>query len=120
MKTIALLCLSFIFLQGCSSVAQPKASLNLVEEQFDVPNEPVDEALHDALSNLATNSTFFLSEKTTIIGDKFFAASGFTCRKLKYEEVGFDLFCKNQDDVWFKVNKVISEYNETDFVGADL
>jgi hypothetical protein len=112
MKKIVFLSFIVLFAQGCTSIAQPTASLSLVENQFVAQTAYVNSSLSTALSNSKEGTFLDIQEQTTVIGNKFFAATGFTCRKLLVEQKVQDLYCLNDLGDWFKVNKVISEYNE--------
>jgi uncharacterized protein YceK len=120
MKNIVLLTFILILVQGCSSINQPTASRPLVENQFVTPTATVGVSLADALSYSTTGTVVDIEKQHSVIGSKFFAATGLTCRKLSSEERGQDIYCLNDQGSWFKVNKVISEYNESNLQEAGL
>jgi hypothetical protein len=121
MKNIILLSVVFILTQGCTSINQPTASRALVEKQYATPTELVATPISDALSNAKVGAVVSIQDQAMVMGSKFFAATGLVCRKLKSEQTGQDIYCLNeQQDSWFKVNKVIAEYNENDFREAGL
>jgi hypothetical protein len=121
MKNIILFSAVLILTQGCTSINQPTASRALVEQQYATQNETVAATLATALSNSKVGAVILIQEQPVVMGNKFFAATGLTCRKLSTEQSSQDIYCLNdQQDGWFKVNKVIAEYNENDFREADL
>ncbi len=112
MKNIVVLSIILIVIQGCTSIDQPTASRSLVEHEFVAQAPSVDLSLSAALSNSKAGSVLAIEQQPTVMGDKFFAATGLTCRKLIAELTGQHIYCLNTQGGWFKVNKVISEYNE--------
>ncbi|WP_158966951.1 hypothetical protein [Paraglaciecola sp. L3A3] len=112
MKNILLLPIIFTVMQGCSSIDQPVASRALVEHHFVADAPSVDLSLGTALSNSKTGAVLTINNQEAVVGAKFFAASGFICRKVIAKPSGQDIYCKNSDKGWFQVNKVISEYSE--------
>lgn len=121
MKNIILFSIVFILTQGCTSISQPTASRALVEKQFAVSNESVAVSLASALSDSKVGSVVVIQEESVVMGVKFFAATGLICRKLNTKSSGQDIYCLNdQQGGWYKVNKVIAQYNENDFQEADL
>jgi hypothetical protein len=120
MKNKVLLLAVLIFAQGCTSINQPTASRALVENQFVTPAVIVGVSLADALANSSVGTVFAVQDQAVVMGNKFFAAVGLTCRKLTLEQSGQAIYCLNERGDWFKVNKVISEYTENDMQEADL
>lgn len=120
MKNIFLFITILIFAQGCSSIDQPTASRALVEQQFVTPTVSVDLSLSAALSNSKDGTTLSVQKRALVMGSKFFAASGLTCRKVSSKQTGQEIYCLNGEGSWFKVNNVISEYNENDLREAGL
>lgn len=120
MKNTVLLFAILIFTQGCSSINQPTASRSLVEDQFVVPSSIVGVSLADVLANSTVGAVFAIQGEAVVMGSKFFAATGLTCRKLTVAISGQDIYCLNELGGWFKVNKVIAEYNENDMQEAGL
>jgi len=120
MKNIVLLVVISTMVQGCTSIAQPTASRALVEDVFVTPTASVDFSLSTALSNSQAGSTLFIEQQSVVMGDKFFAATGLTCRKLTSDQAGQHIFCLNILGNWFKVKRVISEYNENVMPEASL
>jgi hypothetical protein len=120
MKNKVLLLAVLIFAQGCTSINQPTASRALVENQFVTSSAAVGILLSDALANSSVGTVFAMPDQAVVMGNKFFAATGLTCRKLTLEQKGQDIYCLNELGDWFKVNKVISEYNENDMQEAGL
>ena len=120
MKNTVLLFAILVFAQGCTTISQPTASVSLVGNQFVIPSAVVDTVLAEALSNSNDGSVFAMQDQAVVLGNKFFAATGLTCRKLTVEQSGQDIYCLNELGGWFKVNKVISEYNEHDMQEAGL
>jgi hypothetical protein len=118
MKNTVLLFAFLIFAQGCTSINQPTASIALVNNQFVMPSATVGASLADALANSSVGTVLAVQDQAVVMGNKFFAAIGFTCRKLTLEQSGQDIYCLNELGDWFKVNKVISEYNENDMQEA--
>jgi hypothetical protein len=114
MKNIVLLAVISTLIQGCTSISQPTASIPLVENEFEsvTPNVFVDFSLSEALFDLKTGNTLVIEQQPAVMGDRFFAATGFTCRKLTSEKAGQRIYCLNKLGSWFKVKRVISEYNE--------
>jgi hypothetical protein len=122
MKNIMLLAVLSTLIQGCTSISQPTASRPLVEHEFKslASAAAVDVSLSTALSNTKSGATFIIQEKSMVMGNTFFAATGLTCRKLISEQVGQHIYCLNNQGNWFQVKKVISEYNESDMTEATL
>jgi hypothetical protein len=120
MKNIALIVVISIFIQGCTSIEQPTASRALVEEVVVGPTESVEFSLSTALFNSQAGSHLLIEQQPAVMGDTFFAATGLTCRKLHSEQAGPYTFCLNIQGNWFKVKRVISEYNEHVISGASL
>ena len=120
MKNIVLLSVMLTVAQGCSSIDQPKASRALVEHQYVAQAPTVDSSLSIALSNSKAGSVLSIEQQATLMGLKFFSATGLTCRKLTSEFAGQHIYCLNPKSSWFKVNKVISEYNDSDMSKAIL
>jgi hypothetical protein len=112
MKNIVLLAVLSTFIQGCSSIVQPTASLPLVEHEF-VPIGSVDVSLSTALSNTKTGAAMNIHQQPAVMGERFFAATGLTCRKLTSVQAGQHIYCLNIQGNWFQVKKVISEYHES-------
>jgi hypothetical protein len=120
MKNTLLLSAILLMAQGCSSINQPTASRALVEDQFVVTTAPVNESLSAALSGSPEGYVLAIHEQPMVIGSKFFAAIGLTCRKLSSMQTGQDIYCLNEQGGWFKVSRVISEYNENNLREAGL
>jgi hypothetical protein len=120
MKTIILLSVILISLQGCTSIDQPTASRALVEGQFLVPAQAIDSSLSEALSNSKAGAALSVDGQVVVMGEQFFAAIGLNCRKVNSEQADKFIYCLNSQDVWFKVNKVIAEYNELDMLEVSL
>jgi hypothetical protein len=120
MKNIVLLVLLSTLIQGCTSIAQPTASLALVENEFVTPIASVETSLSTALTHTKAGKTLVIGQQPTVLGDSFFAASGLTCRKLTSQHTGLHIYCLNIQGNWFKVKKVISEYNENYMPEAGL
>jgi len=120
MKNITLLAVLLTLVQGCASIAQPTASRPLVEHEFVTPSASIDVSLSRFLSNAKTGAAITIQQKPVVMGERFFAASGLNCRKLTSELTGQTIYCLNTESSWFKVKKVISEYNESDMSEAIL
>jgi hypothetical protein len=120
MKNTVLFFAILIFVQGCANISQPTASRALVENQFEAPAVIVGVSLADALANSSVGTVLAVQNQAVVMGNKFFAAIGLTCRKLILEQSGQDIYCLNERGDWFKVNKVISEYTENDMQEAEL
>jgi hypothetical protein len=120
MKKIVLLAVLSTFIQGCTSIVQPTASLPLVEHEFVFPSGSVDVSLSTALSNAKVGAVMSIQQKPAVMGERFFAATGLTCRKLTSAQAGQYIYCLNIQGNWFKVKKVISEYHESDTPRASL
>ena len=120
MKNIVLLAVLSTLIQGCTSIAQPTASRPLVENEFVIPSAPVNVSLSTALSNAEAGVEMIIQQKPAVFGERFFAATGLTCRKLTSVLTGQAIYCLNTDSSWFKVKKVISEYHESDTPRASL
>jgi hypothetical protein len=120
MKKIVLFPICVILTQGCTAISQPTASRSLVEQQFVVPSASVDSSLSAALSHSKTGTILAIEEQNLEIGNTFFAATGLNCRKVSLQQKGNDIYCFNDQGDWFKVNKVISEYNENELRETDL
>jgi hypothetical protein len=120
MKNIVLLAVLSIFIQGCTSIAQPTASLPLVEHEFVIPIGSVDVSLSTALSNTKTGAAMNIHQQPAVMGERFFAATGLNCRKLTSVQAGQHIYCLNIQGNWFQVKKVISEYHESDIPRASL
>lgn len=112
MKITFLLFFVFIFAQGCSSIEQPTASRALVEQQLIASYSSVDSTLSTALSNSKDGAVFSIKGRASVIGSKYFAATGLTCRKVSSVQKGEDIYCFSNKENWFKVNRVLSKYNE--------
>lgn len=113
MKNTFLLFSILISVQGCTSIDQPVASRALVEQQLITQDSSVDSTLSTALSNLKSGAVFSIQNRDVVIGSKFFAATGLTCRKVSSVQNGEDIYCYSSIGNWFKVNKIISIYNES-------
>jgi len=113
MKNIVLLAIISTLIQGCTSVAQPTASRPLVEYEFVNPTVTVDLLLSTALSNAKVGVALVFEHEPAVMGDRFFAAIGLPCRKLTSKQTGQHIYCVNTQGNWFKVKRVISEYNES-------
>lgn len=120
MQKFFLLLSILILAQGCTSIVQPTASRALVERQFVVPTPSVDSSLSVALSNSNIGTVLVIEDQILEMGNKFFAASGFNCRKVSGQQKRQNIYCLNEQNIWFKVNNVISEYNESDSEQSDL
>ncbi|MFT6125536.1 MAG: hypothetical protein ACJASL_002493 [Paraglaciecola sp.] len=120
MKNIVLLVVISTMIQGCTSIAQPTASLALVEDVLVTPTASVDFSLSTALSNSQAGSTLSIEQQSAVMGAKFFAATGLTCRKLTSEQARQYIYCLNIQGNWFRVKRVISEYNENVMPEASL
>jgi hypothetical protein len=120
MKNIVLLAVLSTFIQGCSSIVQPTASLPLVEHDFVIPIGSVDVSLSTALSNAKSGAAMNIHQQPAVMGERFFAATGLNCRKLTSVQAGQHIYCLNIQGNWFQVKKVISEYHESDIPRASL
>lgn len=120
MKNIVFLAVISIQIQGCTSISQPTASRPLVEQEFVTPTALTDLSLSAALSNNKAGTSLDIEQQPALMGDRFFAATGLTCRKLTSEQAGQYIYCLNIQGNWFKVNQVISEYNENVMAEANL
>ncbi|MFT7315620.1 MAG: hypothetical protein ACI9J5_003782 [Paraglaciecola sp.] len=120
MKNIVLLAVLSTFIQGCSSIVQPTASLPLVEHEFVIPIGSVDVSLSTALSNAKSGAAMNIHQQPAVMGERFFAATGLNCRKLTSVQAGQHIYCLNIQGNWFQVKKVISEYHESDIPRASL
>ncbi len=120
MKKILLLALLSSLIQGCTSISQPTASRPLVENKFVTPIASVESSLGVALSNLNAGSDLVVDQQPAVMGEIFFAATGLNCRKLTLHHLGQNVYCLNAQGRWFKVKRVISEYNENDMSEVGL
>jgi hypothetical protein len=120
MKNIMLLAVLSTFIQGCSSIKQPTASLPLVEHQFVIPTGSVDVSLSTALSNAKTGAAMNIHQQPAVMGERFFAATGLNCRKLTSVQAEEHIYCLSIQGNWFQVKKVISEYHESDIPRTSL
>jgi hypothetical protein len=120
MKNIVLLVVISTVIQGCTNISQPTASRALVEDVFVTPTASVDFSLSTALSNSQAGATLLIEQQTVVMGKKFFAATGLTCRKLTSEPADQHIYCLNIQGNWFKVERVISGYNENVMPEASL
>jgi hypothetical protein len=120
MKKIVLLAVLSTLVQGCTSIVQPTASLPLVEHEFVFPSGSVDVSLSTALSNAKAGAAINLQQQPAVMGERFFAATGLTCRKLTAAQAGQYIYCLNIQGNWFKVKKVISDYHESNTPRASL
>jgi hypothetical protein len=123
MKNIVLFSTICFLFQGCTSINQPTASRALVESQFVELSEFdsfIDLSLVSALSNAETGTVLAIEDQIVVIGSKYFAATGLNCRKAISEQGGQDIYCLDGQANWFKVNKVISEYKETEMSEVGL
>ncbi|MFT5924865.1 MAG: hypothetical protein ACI9LE_001865 [Paraglaciecola sp.] len=120
MKNIVLLAVLSTLVQGCTSIAQPTASLPLVEHDFVIPTGSVDVSLSTALSNAKTGAAMNIHHQPAVMGERFFAATGLNCRKLTSVQAGQNIYCLNIQGNWFQVKKVISKYHESDTPRASL
>lgn len=120
MKNIMLLAVISVIIQGCASITQPTASRPLVEHKFVTSTGFVDSSLSAALSSNKAGTSLVIEQQSSVMGDRFFAATGLTCRKLTLEQAGQNIYCLNIQGRWFKVKRVISEYNENVISEATL
>jgi hypothetical protein len=120
MKNTTLFFFTFFLAQGCSSIDQPTASRALVGEQFITTAALVNGSLSAALTDSTEEAVLVIREQPMVMGGKFFAATGLTCRKLSSKQTGQNIYCLNEQGGWFKVNKVISEYNANNLREAGL
>jgi hypothetical protein len=120
MKNVMLLAVLSTFIQGCSSITQPTASRPLVAHEFVMPISSVDVSLSIALSNAKTGAAMNIHQQSVVMGERFFAATGLTCRKLTSVQAGQHVYCLNIQGNWFQIKKVISEYHESDIPKASL
>ncbi|MFT7412411.1 MAG: hypothetical protein ACI9J4_000768 [Paraglaciecola sp.] len=120
MKKIVLLAILSTLIQGCTSIVQPTASRTLVENEFVTSITSVDPSLSSALTDTKAGKILEIGQQPTVLGDSFFAATGLTCRKLTSQQTGLHIYCLNIQGNWFKVKKVISEYNENYMPRAGL
>jgi len=120
MKNIVLLTVISTLIQGCTSIAQPTASRPLVEHEYVTPIASANSSLSASLSNAKAGDKLVVGQQPAVMGDVFFAATGLTCRKLVSEPVRLHIYCLNTQGRWFKVKKVISEYNESAMSGGSL
>ena len=120
MKNIVLVVIVSIFIQGCTSIAQPTASRPLVEHKFVTATEPVVSSLGVALSNNKSGTDLVVGIQPAIMGDRYFAATGLSCRKLTLQQQEQQIYCLNSKGNWFKIKQVISEYNENDMPEGSL
>jgi hypothetical protein len=120
MKNIVLLVVISTLVQGCAGIAQPTASRPLVENEFVTPTVSVDFSLNASLSNAKTGSSLVIEQQPAVMGERFFAATGLTCRKLAVEQTGQHIYCLKNQGSWFKIKKVISEYNENSMPEVSL
>jgi hypothetical protein len=114
MKNIMLLAVLSSLIQGCTSISQPTASTPLVENalEFSTSTAFLDFSLSEALFDLKTGAKLVIEQHPAVMGEKYFAATGNTCRKLTLEKLGQRIYCLNNLGSWHKVKRVISEYNE--------
>jgi hypothetical protein len=103
---------SFILLQGCSSIEQPIASRPLVEQEYIVTTPVENDDMQSILNNTPSDSTITLKDEVATLGPVFFAASGVHCRKAIVIPGEQQLFCQNQFKQWYQVQSVMSEYND--------
>ena len=120
MKKILLVVALSIFIQGCTSIAQPVPSRPLVEHKFVTPIASVESSLGMALSNEDVGTAVVVEQQSAVMGERFFAATGLSCRKLTLQQLGQNIYCLNAQGSWFKVKRVISEYNENDMPEVSL
>lgn len=123
LSTSIIFVLSLITLQACTSISQPTASRALVEQQFVLASAnsgTIESNLRAALENSAAGTGVIVNNDSLVLGNTYFAATGQTCRRLSSQQSDQIIYCLNEQDGWFKVNKVIAEYNENDFSGAGL
>jgi hypothetical protein len=120
MKKILLVVLLPTLIQGCTSISQPTASRPLVEHKFVTPIVSVESSLGIALSNDETGTNLVVEQQPAMMGENFFAATGLSCRKLTLQQLGQNVYCLNVQGRWFKVKRVISEYNENNISEVSL
>jgi hypothetical protein len=120
MKNIIIIPIILTIAQGCTSIQQPTASRALVENQHVASEVVADLSLSAALSNLKVGAALTIEQRPAVMGDSFFAATGLTCRKLTWQHVEQNIYCLNPQGHWFKVKRVIAEYNENDMSGISL
>ena len=120
MKKILFLAVLSILIQGCTSISQPVASRPLVEHKFVTPIASVESSLGMDLSNVDVGTAVVVEKQSAVMGERFFAATGLSCRKLTVQHTGQDVYCLNTQGRWFKVKRVISEYNEKDMSEVSL
>ena len=117
MKKIVIAISSLFVFQGCSSIEQPVAKRPLVEQAYVYPSATTNETLASALSNGESGLSILDNGQEIVLGNRFFAASGWTCRKLDYKRSQTKTFCF-ANTLWFEAKNVIAEYTETKDVGA--
>lgn len=120
MKKIVFIAAISVQIQGCTTIPQPTASRPLVEHAFISPTALVDLSLGAALSTQKAGSALVVEQRPAVMGDRFFAAIGLTCRKLTAEKAGQHIYCLNHQGNWFKVNQVISEHHGDVMTGSGL
>jgi uncharacterized protein YceK len=115
MQKFVLLVLIIILAQGCTTIAQPTATLDLVAEKYVATADThADSSLSAALTASKTGTILVHEDQNVEIGRVFFAATGEKCRKVSFQQAGLNLYCRSEQGYWFKVNNVISQYNEND------
>ena len=101
------------FLYGCSGIAQPVASRQLVENNYETDYEAAPEAIWGSLSDMQEGEKIVVLSKPMVLGDWFFSASGRKCRELRGDNLVIRIACKDNDSAkWFLVKPVLSSYSD--------
>ena len=120
MKNIALLLVIGTLFQGCAGIVQPTASRPLVEQETIHTTSTVDQALNSILSKAKSGTSVLNNNHSSVLGDKFIAATGLTCRKIESERYGQDIYCLKSQGNWLKIERVISEFNDNEALEVNL
>lgn len=105
---IIIITLSVFAVGGCTSIEQPVASIELVQNQiFDTP-ELANQKLNNILNADDNHFTSTFNGQVLTLEKVYFSAAGRNCRYV-LKNATKDLFCMSQNNQWDKITFVLSE-----------
>lgn len=96
---------------GCSSINQPIASIDLVQNETNQSNiQQIDQELVNLLSQDNDELTTKFRGDLVSIQALFFSATGDKCRYVIHDNTK-NLYCSNEEELWRLITPVLAEIN---------
>jgi len=110
---ICLITITLCYLQACSNIKQPIASVALVNMSKTQNIAVVPKQLQSALSSKQTTTRLTVNNVVYDIQPQYSSATGNICRKANSSRHGLKVYCQIQDGRWVQISQIIANYDAT-------